>query len=225
MKKKTEKIISSANQLIQKSEHYLQPAKEKTHEVFNALFRKIFGNLILLSIFVYIFINASILLSQKFPPTVLSVLPSILIASVGWKISSIFQYRNFLRSENSKAKDYVSSQVEKIFDELESKLCNKDFNAQLEDFISAKVTIFDLRLQHIKRRTEIDFISQHSISRLKNSPLDCHNAKNIERFFQDLRFDILEEIEISYSDHFDKESKKISPEYGKNKPAETTSQK
>ena len=123
------------------------------------------------------------------------LLPSFLTALLGWLNSASMSHKGFVKSEASKSMDAISIFVDKLFDDFDGKLNSKAEGNQIEDFVTGRVTILELKLRHIVKRTGIQLINNQDISRLRELPL-----KNNLIETQQLRFELLELIEINYSD-------------------------
>ena len=123
------------------------------------------------------------------------LLPSFLTALLGWLNSASMSHKGFVKSEASKSMDAISLFVDKLFDDFDGKLNSKAEGNQIEDFVTGRVTILELKLRHIVKRTGIQLINNQDISRLRELPL-----KNNLIETQQLRFELLELIEINYSD-------------------------
>ena len=126
---------------------------------------------------------------------------SISTALVGWNNSNILSNLNFIRSETSKNRDSVAQYVDKLFDEMEALFTDRSLKRdKLETILSSRVSILELRLNHIQGRTKMTLLSTEQITALRNNPLDLLDSQEYKTHLLSMRFEYLEAIEQNYSD-------------------------
>lgn len=111
-------------------------------------------------------------------------------------------------SENSRAKEYITQSIDDLFNELDNKLHDRNFLKNLEQYLADKVTLLELRIEHIKKRTTVQLLAPSTLMKLRELPIDMANKDNYQSLLNNLRFEILEELEKSYSKFFDEENLK-----------------
>ena len=93
-------------------------------------------------------------------PKYIAVIISSIIAVLGWLFSSYINTRAFRRAETSKLKDKIASLTEAFFDGLEEKMKSRTLKeSELDDFISGKISIIELHLNHLERKININLIT------------------------------------------------------------------
>lgn len=130
---------------------------------------------------------------------------STLNVSVGWIISIYLQNRNFQKGEIAKNKDKLTSLIEIFFKELSELIAKRDTTADdIDDFISDKITIIELKAHQLKSifNEDIQFISDATLSSLRDKPIDIFelNYKECKKELKKLSSSVLNEIETTYAD-------------------------
>lgn len=158
----------------------------------------LFVRLVLLPAFV-VFAIAWILTEQKN----YAFIVSLATALVSWNNSQILSSLSFVRSEASKNRDAISQYIEKLFDEMETLFADRALkHDKLEVILSSRVSILELRIQHIKQRTEIELLSTEQLAKLRDKPLDLLKSEDYKVQLIDMKFSYLEAIERNYSEWF-----------------------
>lgn len=174
-------------------------AKEKLFALLNQPF---FRFVFLPGLFVYVCL-VFISLRPK-SATLVALVPSFLIALVGWLNSASLNQKSFVKSESSKHRDAVSSFVDKLFDDLDEKRKSSSFSTSSEDFITGRVTLLELRIKHWSFRTHVEFILPEKLRDLRELALAEICSDGYEKHLMALRFETLEHIEEQYSKWFKK---------------------
>jgi len=135
-------------------------------------------------------------------PKYMAVIISSIIAVLGWLFSSYINTRAFRRAETSKLKDKIASLTEAFFDTLEEKMKSRTLKeSELDDFISGKISIIELHLNHLERKIRINLINPSQLSKIRSEPYDYLTASNgdYKNSLTELKFSTLEMIEESYT--------------------------
>ena len=84
--------------------------------------------------------------------------------------------------------------------------------AELDDFISGKLSIIELHLKHLDKKISIELIPSTQISKLRNEPFDYLLSANGEykNSLSELKFSTLEMIEESYTNWYFKSNHSIA---------------
>ena len=92
---------------------------------------------------------------------------------MGWTNSIILSGLNFKRTEASKGKDATAQYIEKLFEEMEVLFSDRALGeATLENILTARVSILELRLSHLKKRINLELLSTEKLAELRSNPLD-----------------------------------------------------
>ncbi|MBH3086597.1 hypothetical protein I5R13_19905 [Serratia marcescens] len=159
--------------------------------------------------------------SSGLDPKYIAVVISSVIAVLGWLFSSYINTRTFKRNEASKLKDKIATLVESFFDTLEDKIKSRTVKeTDLDDLIAGKLALIELHLKHLKKKIDIQLLSDEHITRIRNDPYDYLNSANgdYRKKLNELKFNTLELIEENYTEWYFKNSsrykfnKKISNE-------------
>lgn len=137
-----------------------------------------------------------------------ALIPALITAAISWRNSVVLENRSFVMSENSRAKEYITQSIDDLFNELDNKLHDRNFLKNLEQYLADKVTLLELRIEHIKKRTTVQLLAPSTLMKLRELPIDMANKDNYQSLLNNLRFEILEELEKSYSKFFDEENLK-----------------
>ena len=125
---------------------------------------------------------------------------SLATAFVSWNNSQIISNLSFKRSEVSRNKDAVFQDIEKLFDETERLFSERSLNEdQLETKLSGRLSILELRCQHVKKRTGITLIDTNGIASLRSELPKLLDHKDYKTKLMQMRFRYLECIEANYS--------------------------
>ncbi|HCU15707.1 hypothetical protein M988_3076 [Hafnia paralvei ATCC 29927] len=146
-------------------------------------------------------------------PKYIAVIISSIIAVLGWLFSSYINTRAFRRAETSKLKDKIASLTEVFFDALEEKMKSRTLKeSELDDFISGKISIIELHLNHLERKININLITASQLSKIRSEPYDYLSTSNgdYKNNLTELKFSTLEMIEESYTSWYFKNENMIT---------------
>lgn len=132
----------------------------------------------------------------------MALIISSCIAVFGWLISSYINTRAFRRAETSKLKDKIASLTEVFFDTLGEKMKSRRLKeSELDDFISGKISIIELHLNHLERKINISLITPTQLSKIRSEPYDYLTISNgdYQKNLAELKFGTLEMIEENYT--------------------------
>lgn len=125
---------------------------------------------------------------------------SLATAFMGWTNSIILSSLNFIRSEASKGRDMTAQYIEKMFDEMDDLFRDRLLKEnKLETILTARVSILELRLSHLEKRTKLQLLHVDSLARLRSDPLDFMKSSEYQQQLTDLKFKYLNEVEQQYS--------------------------
>lgn len=125
---------------------------------------------------------------------------SLTTAFMGWTNSIILSGLNFKRAEASKGKDATAQYIEKLFEEMEVLFSDRALReATLENILTARVSILELRLSHLKKRTNLELLSTEKLAELRSNPLDFIKSSEYKQQLTNLKFDYLNDVEQKYS--------------------------
>ncbi|UTG71487.1 hypothetical protein [Neisseria subflava] len=125
---------------------------------------------------------------------------SLTTAFMGWTNSIILSGLNFKRTEASKGKDATAQYIEKLFEEMEVLFSDRALGeATLENILTARVSILELRLSHLKKRINLELLSTEKLAELRSNPLDFIKSPEYKQQLTNLKFDYLNNIEQKYS--------------------------
>ena len=125
---------------------------------------------------------------------------SLPTAFMGWTNSIILRGLNFKRTEASKGKDATAQYIEKLFEEMEVLFSDRALReTTLENILTARVSILELRLSHLKKRTNLELLSTEKLAELRSNPLDFIKSSEYKQQLIDFKFDYLNDIEQKYS--------------------------
>ncbi|MEX2990946.1 hypothetical protein AB4K08_16175 [Serratia fonticola] len=147
--------------------------------------------------------------SSGLDPKYIAVVISSVIAVLGWLFSSYINTRTFKRNEASKLKDKIATLVESFFDTLEDKIKSRTVKeTDLDDLIAGKLALIELHLKHLKKKIDIQLLSDEHITRIRNDPYDYLNSANgdYRKKLNELKFNTLELIEENYTEWYFKNS-------------------
>lgn len=151
-----------------------------------------------------------------FPAVFISLTPSLrdLIPAIptitacitlllGWLFTSYQNSINFFRSETVKHKDKLISSIENFFDDFIEKLESRTFTEQERSiFVSDKVSNLEFKhsiQQRIYGKKAIVFLSDETFAKLRMIwQIDDKDFKKQKRQIQELKDDVLQEIENNY---------------------------
>lgn len=133
----------------------------------------------------------------------LAVFTSALITASGWYLSAYLNHRSFVRGEIIKNKDRLVILTESFFIELEKLISQRETTEKdLEDFIADKTTEISLKSTQLRRgfKQDVEFLSDSTISKLQNEPIDNFNFpyKEQNQHLRRLRTSVLEEIDKKF---------------------------
>ncbi len=119
---------------------------------------------------------------------------------MGWTNSIILSGLNFKRTEASKGKDATAQYIEKLFEEMEVLFSDRALGeATLENILTARVSILELRLSHLKKRINLELLSTEKLAELRSNPLDFIKSSEYKQQLTNLKFVYLDNIEQKYS--------------------------
>ncbi|MBM0748530.1 hypothetical protein JJB79_14100 [Pantoea eucrina] len=147
--------------------------------------------------------------SSGLDPKYIAIVISSVIAVLGWLFSSYINTRTFKRNEASKLKDKIATLVESFFDTLEDKIKSRTVKeTDLDDLIAGKLSLIELHLKHLKKKIDIQLLSDEHITRIRNDPYDYLNSANgdYRKKLNELKFNTLELIEENYTEWYFKNS-------------------
>lgn len=122
---------------------------------------------------------------------------------LGWLFTSYQNWMNFFRSETIKHKDKLLTLVEDFFDDFIEKLEERSFNEQERiSFIKDRISSLEFKhsiQQKIYGKKAIIFLSNETFAKLRMLwKIDETDHKKHKRQLQDLKEDVLQEIENNY---------------------------
>lgn len=133
----------------------------------------------------------------------ISSITASLTLLLGWIFTTNQNIENFFRSETIKHKEKLISLIEKFFDDFVEKLESRTFTEQDRViFVNDKVS--DLEFKHsiqqkIYGKKAVVFLSDESFAKLRMVwQMNGDDFKKHKRHLQDLKDDILQEIENNY---------------------------
>ena len=137
---------------------------------------------------------------------------SLSTALVSWSNSQILSSLSFVRSEASKNRDTISQYIEKLFDDMELLFSDRALKRdKLETILSSRVSILELRIQHIEKRTEMKLLNTQHLAILRDKPLDFLTSNDYKIQLTEMKFNYLENIECNYSEWFRSKTSLIDP--------------
>ena len=90
--------------------------------------------------------------------------------------------------------------IEKMFDEMDDLFRDRSLKEnKLETILTARVSILELRLSHLEKRTKLQLLHVDSLARLRSDPLDFMKSSEYQQQLTDLKFKYLNEVEQQYS--------------------------
>lgn len=132
--------------------------------------------------------------------TLTAFIVSLPTAFTGWTNSILLSGLNFKRAEASKGKDATAQYIEKLFEEMEVLFSDRALGeTTLENILTARVSILELRLSHLKKRTDLELLSTEKLAELRSNPLDFIKSSEYKQQLTDFKFDYLNDIEQKYS--------------------------
>ncbi|EJD6474800.1 hypothetical protein ABQD47_06415 [Providencia rettgeri] len=126
---------------------------------------------------------------------------STCIAVLGWGVSSYINNRAFNRAEISKLKDKLSSLFDDFFQSLIEKTGERGVTeATVDDLITEKLSIIELHLRHLKKKSGLELVSASELAELRSKPIELiSNTNKIDSDLKDMKMNILEDIEKNYT--------------------------
>lgn len=125
---------------------------------------------------------------------------SLSTASLGWLNGQVLSSLGFLRSEASKNRDAVSKYLDELFDELEEMVSLRATQEdKLETVLASRVSLLELRMKHMKKRTGLELLTPENLQKLRSDPLDLLSARDYAQRLTELKFSYLEILEDNYS--------------------------
>ena len=82
---------------------------------------------------------------------------------------------------------------------------------KLETILSSRVSILELRIQHIEKRTEMKLLNTQQLAILRDKPLDFLTSNDYKIQLTEMKFNYLENIECNYSEWFRSKTSLIDP--------------
>ena len=130
----------------------------------------------------------------------LALIVSLATAFMGWTNSIILNSLNFTRAEASKGRDASAQYIEKLFDEIDELLRDRSLREdKFETILTARVSILELRLLHLNKRTGLILLNNEYIANLRSKPLDFIQLHYYQRELINLKFEYLNDVERNYS--------------------------
>lgn len=122
---------------------------------------------------------------------------------LGWGFTIHQNAENFFKAETIKHKDKLISLIEYFFDEFFEKLENRKISEQkLRTFVTDRVSNLEFKnsiQQKIYGKKAVTFLSNESLSKMRMAwKLEGNDYEKQERVLQDLKEDLLQEIENNY---------------------------
>lgn len=142
------------------------------------------------------------------------VVVTVIVAIIAWLVSFFISIKTFKKGDISRQKDKIITLVEKFIDDL-IKEFEKSSNTtdDIDNFISYRVSLIEIQINSIEKRTKKDILGHGFITKLRSNPIDIFEAsraegdKNISSHqvcgdIYDLSTQIVTEIETNYNEWF-----------------------
>lgn len=145
-------------------------------------------------------------------PKYIAVIISSCIAAFGWLVSSYINTRAFRKAEASKLKDKISTLFESFFEKLEDKIKSRTLSEnELDNFITGKLAIIELQLNHLDRKIKIKLVPDEVIMKIRNEPYEYLSVSNgdYKSKLHELKIGTLEIIEENYTTWYFENDKSI----------------
>lgn len=130
-----------------------------------------------------------------------SIHPSIVLTPLGWLFVLTINIVGFRRAELSRIKDKATSQIETLFADLTEKISERSCTENaLDDLLSSKITLIELRLNQFSRKSGYELLSPDLVSEMRDKPFDwLSETGNVERKVAEFEYRVLENLENNYS--------------------------
>ncbi|WP_279152635.1 hypothetical protein [Photobacterium iliopiscarium] len=130
-----------------------------------------------------------------------SIHPSLVLTPLGWIFVLTVNIVGFRRAELSRIKDKITSQIEKLYADLEEKLSLRSCTeSSLDDFLTTKITLIELRAEQFKKKSGYELISANLLSDMRSEPFTwLAETRDLKRSLMDFEYKVLEEVETNYS--------------------------
>ncbi|HHQ4895811.1 TPA: hypothetical protein ACSP31_003871 [Aeromonas veronii] len=142
------------------------------------------------------------------------VIITIVVAIIAWLVSFFISVVTFKKNDISRQKDKIITLVEKFIEDLIKEFEKSDNTSDdIDNFISYKVSLIEIQINSIEKRTKKEILGSSLLTKLRSSPIDIFEqsrsvsgekamSHNACREVYDLSTQIITDIEKNYNEWF-----------------------
>lgn len=133
------------------------------------------------------------------------------LTPISWLVTLFVSLHVFKRNDISRQKEKIVSSVESFFKDLNNKFfAGETTSDEMDDYLTAKVSILELQLNNLHLKARCAFISSETLSSIRSKPIDLlesfksgDNSKHsCVKALHELEFIVIEEMETTYTERY-----------------------
>ncbi|MFT4929851.1 MAG: hypothetical protein ACI8WB_005986 [Phenylobacterium sp.] len=132
----------------------------------------------------------------------------LVIVFVGWAFLFYLNNRTLRRSELSRLKDNLTKALEDLFDWLDETARKQELGAlELEEALASKISLIEFRFRQLNDYAKFTLFDPTSLAVMREiDTAILVEQKKLPQHIHNQQYDILEQIEQSYHQHYFKQS-------------------